>query len=64
MLNDALRGALLRASRSAQLRSVVENAPVSRSVVRRFVAGHSAADAVRVSGVEGTTLVVGRGGAD
>jgi proline dehydrogenase len=50
MLNDALRGALLQAARSQQLRSVVERAPVSRAVVRRFVAGVSAADAVRATG--------------
>ena len=49
MLNDALRGALLHASQSSQLRSLVEKAPVSRSVVRRFVAGATTADAVRVS---------------
>ena len=49
MLNDALRGALLQASRSSALRSVVERAPVSRSVVRRFVAGVATADAVRAS---------------
>jgi proline dehydrogenase len=34
-----LRRTLLRASHSRQLRSVIENAPVSRAVVRRFVAG-------------------------
>jgi proline dehydrogenase len=46
MLNDALRGVLLQAARSHQLRSVIEKAPVSRSVVHRFVPGTSAEDAV------------------
>ena len=41
---------MLQASRSSQLRTVVERAPVSRSVVRRFVAGSATADAVRASG--------------
>lgn len=50
MLNDALRGVLLRAARSAQLRQALERAPVSGSVVRRFVAGNTTADAVRVAG--------------
>ena len=50
MLNDTLRGVLLRAARSAQLRHVVERAPVSGAVVRRFVAGQTTADAVRVAG--------------
>jgi proline dehydrogenase len=49
MLNDALRGVLLQAARSRQLRHLVESAPVSRSVVRRFVAGAQAEDAVRVT---------------
>ena len=40
---------LLGASRSQRLRSVVEKAPVSRSVVARFIAGDETADAVRVT---------------
>lgn len=39
-----LRQALLAASRSSGVRRVVETAPYSRSVVRRFVAGETAAD--------------------
>ncbi len=44
-----LRQVLLTASRSEQMRSVVERAPVSRDVVTRFVAGTSVEDAVSVS---------------
>ena len=44
-----LRAALLTASRNATVRRVVETAPVSRDVVRRFVAGTAIDDAVRVS---------------
>ena len=40
---------LLGASRSQRLRSVVEKAPVSRSVVARFIAGDKTEDAVRVT---------------
>jgi len=46
---NPLRAALLTASRNHAVRRVVENAPVSRSVVRRFVAGTDVEDAVRVS---------------
>ena len=45
-----LRAALLTASRSHAVRRVVETAPVSRDVVRRFVAGTSIDDAIRVTG--------------
>jgi proline dehydrogenase len=41
---------LQRASRSDSLRRLVEKAPVSRSVVARFIAGDNADDAVRVAG--------------
>src|SRR4051812_34484028 len=44
-----LRAALLTASRNATVRRIVETAPVSRDVVRRFVAGTSVDDAVRVT---------------
>src|SRR3954464_566756 len=44
-----LRAALLTASRNARVRRLVETAPVSRDVVRRFVAGTSVDDAVRVT---------------
>ena len=46
---NPMRGALLLASRNRAVRAVVENAPVSRNVVRRFVAGTAIDDAVRVS---------------
>jgi proline dehydrogenase len=42
-----LRQVLLQASRSDTVRSVVENAPVSRSVVARYVPGTRDEDAVR-----------------
>lgn len=45
-----LRTALLTASRSRMVRRVVETAPVSRDVVRRFVAGTSVDDAIRATG--------------
>jgi proline dehydrogenase len=47
---NPMRGALLLASRNRAVRAVIENAPVSRNVVRRFVAGTAIDDAVRVSG--------------
>jgi proline dehydrogenase len=43
---QVIRRVLLSVSRSDRLKGVVSQAPVSRSVVRRFVAGESAADAV------------------
>ncbi len=46
MLQQALRGALLSAARNTRVRRIVETAPVSRQVVKRFVAGESTADAV------------------
>ena len=44
-----LRRVLLSMSRSARIRHLVETAPVSRSVVARFVAGTTAEDAVAAS---------------
>jgi proline dehydrogenase len=44
-----LRDVLLTASRNRVVRRIVENAPVSRNVVRRFVAGRSVDDAVQVT---------------
>jgi proline dehydrogenase len=44
-----LRQVILAASRSRTTRRVVERAPVSRSVVRRFVPGASVDDAVRAT---------------
>ena len=56
---NPMRGALLLASRNRAVRSVIENAPVSRNVVRRFVAGTAVDDAVRVAGeLVGTGLAV------
>ncbi|MGI8870529.1 MAG: proline dehydrogenase family protein [Mycobacteriales bacterium] len=43
-----LRSAILAASRNTRVKHVVATAPVSRNVVRRFVAGESEDDAVRV----------------
>jgi proline dehydrogenase len=47
--SDVLRQGLLRLSRSGQMRDLVEKAPVSRDVVRRFVAGESTAAAVHAA---------------
>jgi proline dehydrogenase len=44
-----LRRILLSASRNSRVRSLVTNAPVSRSVVKRFVAGETVDDAVEVT---------------
>ncbi|MGB8651206.1 MAG: proline dehydrogenase family protein [Mycobacteriales bacterium] len=44
-----LRQVILAASRSTMTRRVVERAPVSRSVVRRFVSGATVDDAVRAT---------------
>ncbi|MBE8516708.1 proline dehydrogenase family protein [Amycolatopsis sp. H6(2020)] len=44
-----LRAPLLAAARSKGIRRLVEAVPATRSVVRRFVAGAEAADAVRVA---------------
>ena len=44
-----LRQVILAASRSSTTRTLVERAPVSRSVVHRFVPGASVEDAVRAS---------------
>src|SRR4051812_23482420 len=44
-----LRQAILAASRSSRMRQLVENAPVSKQVVHRFVPGATVEDAVRAS---------------
>src|SRR3954447_13208225 len=44
-----LRRPILAASRNATVKAVVANAPVSRSVVKRFVAGEKTEDAVRAT---------------
>jgi proline dehydrogenase len=43
------RSVILAAARSSRLERLVETAPVSRDVIRRFVAGPSTADALRVT---------------
>jgi proline dehydrogenase len=43
-----LRDAILAASRNAQLKQAIEAAPVTSSVVKRFIAGDQAPDAVEV----------------
>ncbi|MBE3076165.1 MAG: proline dehydrogenase family protein [Actinobacteria bacterium] len=48
--SGALRQGLLQLSKSERVRDLIERAPVSRDVVRRFVAGDKTADAVRVAG--------------
>jgi len=48
--SGVLRQGLLQLSKSDRVRDLIEKAPVSRDVVRRFVAGDSTADAVRVAG--------------
>ena len=47
--SDLLRQGLLRLSKSGRMRDLVESAPVSRDVVRRFVAGELTADAVQAA---------------
>jgi proline dehydrogenase len=44
-----LRSAILAASRSTRVERLVETVPVSRDVVRRFVAGNGTDDALRVT---------------
>ena len=44
-----LRQVLLQMSKSTRVRQLVESAPVSRDVVRRFVAGEATADAIRTA---------------
>ena len=44
-----LRQAILAASRNATVKNVVAGAPISRNVVKRFVAGESVDDAVRAT---------------
>ncbi len=51
-----LRSVILAASRNARVERLVGGAPISRNVVRRFVAGESVDDAVRAS-----TTLVGKG---
>ena len=48
--SDLLRNSLLQLSKMTMVRDVVEKAPVSRAVVRRFVPGAAIDDAVRATG--------------
>ncbi len=52
---DVLRQVLLQASKSGQVRQLVEVAPVSRAVVTRFVPGAHVVDAVRACDVLAAT---------
>jgi len=47
---DLLRSSLLGLSRANAVRDVIERAPVSRSVVKRFVPGSTVEDALRATG--------------
>ena len=47
--SGVLRQGLLQLSKSARMRDLIERAPLSRDVVRRFVAGDSTGDVVRVA---------------
>src|SRR5690606_25376684 len=47
--SQVLRQTILGMSRNDQLRSVIEKAPVSGDIVRRFVGGVSSEDAVRTA---------------
>jgi proline dehydrogenase len=49
VLESGLRAGLLTASRRKSVRRVVEHAPISSRVVKRFVAGDSVDDAVRAT---------------
>jgi proline dehydrogenase len=49
VIESGVRAALLTASRQRSVRYVVERAPVSRNIVKRFVAGDQSGDAVRVT---------------
>ena len=44
-----MRSVILAASRNAGVKQLVATAPISRSVVRRFVPGETADDAVRAA---------------
>ena len=48
--SDLLRHSLLRLSKATAVRDLVERAPMSRAVVRRFIPGAHEADVVRAAG--------------
>jgi proline dehydrogenase len=67
MLNDALRTVLLQMAKSDRLRDLLEGAPVSRDVVRRFVAGSEIDDAVTTAAdlvAEGLSVTIDHLGED
>lgn len=57
VVSNPLRPAILAAARSSRVKSAVTRAPVTKSIVRRFVAGESLADAMAATS---TLLVAGR----
>jgi proline dehydrogenase len=62
-----LRAGLLLAARSETVRKVVERAPYTRGVVKRFVAGETVEDALRVTGAltdQGLLVTLDRLGED
>ena len=62
-----LRRTILAASRDARVKALVSGAPVSRDVVKRFVAGEGAEDAVRAARelqADGLTVTLDRLGED
>jgi proline dehydrogenase len=67
MLNNALRTVLLQMAKTDRIRDVLEGAPVSRQVVRRFVAGAEVGDAVVAAAdlvAEGLSVTVDHLGED
>lgn len=67
MLNQALRTVLLQLAGSDRLRQLVERAPVSRDVVRRYVAGIEVEDAVSATAdllSDGLTVTIDHLGED
>jgi len=67
MFSSLLRVPMLQAAQSQHLRHVIETAPVSRSVVARFVAGAHTEDAVRATTSlveEGLTVTIDHLGED
>lgn len=57
LLSNPLRPAILVAARSGRVKSAVTRAPVTKSIVRRFVAGETLADAMAAAS---TLLIAGR----
>jgi proline dehydrogenase len=53
--SDLLRNSLLQLSKQEKIRDVIEKAPVSRSVVKRFVPGAERAEVVGAASGRSTT---------